>query len=131
MCYICIIVKCVLNARVNGDNAKKSDGEWACSYENEGSETYAISAGGAVTPPAGGGGNFGRLPYDVRKAQDGANELPVYHLITLCRCHGVSADYFLGLSDEKWPLLILQRGKNADKLMKTACAGKSSGKVDI
>ncbi|MGN0628118.1 MAG: helix-turn-helix domain-containing protein [Oscillospiraceae bacterium] len=31
----------------------------------------------------------------------GANELPVHHLITLCRFYGVSADYFLGLSDEK------------------------------
>ena len=31
----------------------------------------------------------------------GANELPVHHLITLCRFYGVSADYFLGLSDQK------------------------------
>ncbi|MGN0626873.1 MAG: helix-turn-helix domain-containing protein [Oscillospiraceae bacterium] len=31
----------------------------------------------------------------------GANELPVHHLITLCRFYGVSADYFLGLSDKK------------------------------
>ena len=30
-----------------------------------------------------------------------ANELPVHHLITLCRFYGVSADYFLGLSDKK------------------------------
>lgn len=27
----------------------------------------------------------------------GANELPIRHLITLCRYYGVSADYFLGL----------------------------------
>ena len=31
----------------------------------------------------------------------GANELPVHHLITLCRFYGVSADYFLVLSDKK------------------------------
>ncbi len=29
----------------------------------------------------------------------GANEFPIRHLITLCRYYGVSADYFLGLSD--------------------------------
>ena len=33
--------------------------------------------------------------------EGGANELPVHHLITLCRFYGVSADYFLGLSDKK------------------------------
>lgn len=27
----------------------------------------------------------------------GANELPIRHLITLCRYYGVSSDYFLGL----------------------------------
>ena len=27
----------------------------------------------------------------------GANELPIHHLITLCRYYGVSADYILGL----------------------------------
>jgi transcriptional regulator with XRE-family HTH domain len=27
----------------------------------------------------------------------GANELPIHHLITLCRFYGVSADYFLDL----------------------------------
>ncbi|MBQ8372168.1 MAG: helix-turn-helix transcriptional regulator [Clostridia bacterium] len=26
----------------------------------------------------------------------GANELPLHHLITLCRFYGVSADYILG-----------------------------------
>ena len=31
----------------------------------------------------------------------GANELPVRHLITLCRYYGVSADYILGLSTNK------------------------------
>ena len=31
----------------------------------------------------------------------GANELPVQHLLPLCRFYGVSADYFLGLSDKK------------------------------
>ncbi len=29
----------------------------------------------------------------------GANELPIRHLLTLCRYYGVSADYFLGLSE--------------------------------
>ena len=29
----------------------------------------------------------------------GANELPLRHLITLCRYYRVSADYILGLSD--------------------------------
>ena len=29
----------------------------------------------------------------------GANELPLHHLLTLCRLYGVSADYILGLSD--------------------------------
>ncbi len=31
----------------------------------------------------------------------GANELPLRHLIKLCKFYGVSADYFLGLSDKK------------------------------
>lgn len=31
----------------------------------------------------------------------GANELPVRHLIALCKYYRVSADYILGLSDKK------------------------------
>lgn len=31
----------------------------------------------------------------------GANELPIHHLLTLCKYYGVSADYFLGLSDKR------------------------------
>lgn len=31
----------------------------------------------------------------------GANELPIHHLLTLCRYYGVSADYMLGISDKK------------------------------
>ncbi len=31
----------------------------------------------------------------------GANELPLRHLVTLCKFYNVSADYFLGLRDEK------------------------------
>ena len=31
----------------------------------------------------------------------GANELPIHHLIALCRFYKVSADYFLGLSKQK------------------------------
>ncbi len=30
----------------------------------------------------------------------GANELPIRHLIKLCRYYGVRADYILGLSDK-------------------------------
>ena len=33
----------------------------------------------------------------------GANELPLRHLITLCRYYGVSADYILGLSNQIRP----------------------------
>ena len=31
----------------------------------------------------------------------GANELPIHHLITLCKYYGVSADFVLGLDDKK------------------------------
>ena len=31
----------------------------------------------------------------------GANELPLRHLIILCKYYGVSSDYILGLSDKK------------------------------
>lgn len=31
----------------------------------------------------------------------GANELPIHHLLTLCRYYGVSSDYLLGLSLNK------------------------------
>ncbi len=31
----------------------------------------------------------------------GANELPVRHLVTLCKLYKISADYLLGLSDKK------------------------------
>ena len=31
----------------------------------------------------------------------GANELPVRHLITLCRFYHVSADFLLGLAEDK------------------------------
>lgn len=30
----------------------------------------------------------------------GANELPVHHLISLCKFYNVSADYILGFSDK-------------------------------
>lgn len=30
----------------------------------------------------------------------GANELPIHHLITLCRLFNVSADYFLGTAPD-------------------------------
>ena len=31
----------------------------------------------------------------------GANELPIHHLVTLCKFYNVSADYILGLSDKQ------------------------------
>lgn len=31
----------------------------------------------------------------------GANEMPIRHLIALCRLYHVSSDYLLGLSDKK------------------------------
>lgn len=31
----------------------------------------------------------------------GANELPIRHLIALCKYYKVSTDYFLGLTDKK------------------------------
>ena len=31
----------------------------------------------------------------------GANELPIHHLITLCKLYNVSSDYILGLSNTK------------------------------
>lgn len=33
--------------------------------------------------------------------EQGINELPIRHLITLCRFYRVTSDYFLGLSDER------------------------------
>ena len=30
----------------------------------------------------------------------GANEMPIHHLITLCKYYNVSADYILGLSND-------------------------------
>ena len=34
----------------------------------------------------------------------GANEMPIHHLITLCRLYKVSADYILGFTDTLHPL---------------------------
>ncbi|WP_330386061.1 helix-turn-helix domain-containing protein [Pseudobutyrivibrio sp. AR14] len=31
----------------------------------------------------------------------GANELPIHHLIALCKLYNISADYILGLTDKK------------------------------
>ena len=31
----------------------------------------------------------------------GANEMPIHHLITLCKLYGVTSDYILGLSGKK------------------------------
>ena len=35
--------------------------------------------------------------------ENGTNEIPVRHIITLCRLYGISADYILGLSDRPEP----------------------------
>jgi len=32
----------------------------------------------------------------------GANELPIHHLLSLCKLYHVSSDYFLGLQDRKY-----------------------------
>ncbi len=32
--------------------------------------------------------------------ESGENEMPIRHIVTLCRYYAVSADYMLGLSDE-------------------------------
>ena len=31
----------------------------------------------------------------------GANEMPIHHLISLCRLYGVTSDYILGLDKKK------------------------------
>lgn len=36
--------------------------------------------------------------------ENGINEMPVRHLQTLCRYYNISADYVLGLSEEKQSL---------------------------
>lgn len=33
----------------------------------------------------------------------GANELPIHHLISLCKLYNVSSDFLLGLSNHKVP----------------------------
>lgn len=37
----------------------------------------------------------------VARYERGATELPIRHLIALCRYYGVSSDFLLGLSDKK------------------------------
>lgn len=34
------------------------------------------------------------------KYENGYNEIPVRHVITLCKFYGISADWLLGLTDE-------------------------------
>ena len=36
--------------------------------------------------------------------ENGENEMPVRHIIALCRLYNVSADYLLGLSKRKQPI---------------------------
>ena len=40
------------------------------------------------------------------RCERGANELPIRHLISLCKYYNVSADYILGLSNTKLALEI-------------------------
>ena len=35
------------------------------------------------------------------KYENGQNEIPVRHVITLCKFYGISADWLLGLKDEE------------------------------
>ncbi len=43
----------------------------------------------------------------------GANELPIHHLVTLCRYYKVSADYILGLDEKQGTLpLNITKQKN-------------------
>ncbi len=46
----------------------------------------------------------------------GANELPIHHLVTLCKFYCVSADYILGLSGE--PTHTEQRTRKQHKNIK-------------
>lgn len=39
----------------------------------------------------------------------GANEIPVRHIIALCKYYHVSADYILGLSDIKQPINSIKK----------------------
>lgn len=45
----------------------------------------------------------------------GANELPLRHLVSLCTLYHVTADYLLGLPEEKNRLVSRSRRKNASK----------------
>lgn len=42
----------------------------------------------------------------------GANELPIRHLISLCRYYNVSADFILGFTNKKIVLEIIPNTKN-------------------
>ena len=41
----------------------------------------------------------------------GANEMPIRHLIKLCKLYDVSADYMLGFSPKKHPYAKTENGK--------------------
>lgn len=43
--------------------------------------------------------------------ETGANELPIRHLITLCKLYNISADYILGFTDEPKPLPPIKNKK--------------------
>ena len=38
--------------------------------------------------------------HQYSKYENGQNEIPVRHVITLCKFYGISADWLLGLKDE-------------------------------
>jgi len=44
-------------------------------------------------------GYLGTTQQVYSRYENGENEMPLRHIIALCRYYGVSADYILGLSD--------------------------------
>ena len=56
---------------------------------------------------------LGTSKNQVGKYERGEQEMPIKHLITLCNYYGVSADYILGLPDDR--PYGLSKTKKADK----------------
>ena len=46
-------------------------------------------------------GVLGTTQQVYSRYENGVNEMPIRHLVTLCRYYNVSADYVLGLWEEK------------------------------
>ena len=45
--------------------------------------------------------NIGLLYQQYARYENGINEIPVKHLITLAKFYGVSLDYLVGMTDER------------------------------